>query len=361
MRALLAALLLLAPSAGPAPLFRLHDPRLDEISGIAAGIRSPAVVYVQNDSGDSARFFALDAHHGDVLAEYDVPGASNVDWEDIAVAPDAHGVPSVWLADIGDNGAQRGQIQLYRVPEPQVDTAARDRVLTTAAPQVWQLHYPEGAQNAESLAVAPDGTPYVFTKSPIGRTEVYAAPTQPGTGTLEHIGSISFGLTGTSGPFPAAGQLAATGADISPDGTRLVVRTYTDAYLWTVRDGDVAAALRTSPQRVPLPRQPQGEGVCFAGSRLLTDSELPGSAVYSVAVPAPPAAPSTPAAPASVSANPSANPPASSSAAPAAHRATSDSGGGHTWWAYAAGLVLAGCLAAVVGVVRHRRRHSRLG
>ena len=32
---------------------------LRELSGLAAGIRSPDVVYAQNDSGDSARFFAL--------------------------------------------------------------------------------------------------------------------------------------------------------------------------------------------------------------------------------------------------------------------------------------------------------------
>jgi hypothetical protein len=351
VRALLAALLLLAPSAGPAPLFRLHDPRLDEISGIAAGIRSPGVVYVQNDSGDSARFFALDAHDGDVLAEYDVPGASNVDWEDIAVAPDADGVASVWLADIGDNGAQRRQIQLYRVREPRVDTAARDRVLTTGAPEVWRLTYPEGAQNAESLAVAPDGTPYVFTKSLIGRTEVYAAPAHSGTATLRHIGSISFGITGTPGPFAPAGELAATGADVSRDGTRLVVRTYTDAYLWTVRGGDVAAALHTRPQRVPLPRQPQGEGVCFARSGLLIDSEKPGSAVYSVPVPAPPPAPSTPAAS-----------PTSKAASPAATRTTAVAGsGGFTWWPYAMGLLLAGCVVAVAGVVQRRRPHGRPG
>src|SRR4051812_10093372 len=100
--------LLLAGGGGavasvPSALFTISDHRIDEASGIARGHRSPGVYYVQNDSGDSARFFAVDARNGRVRAVFRIPGATNHDWEDIAVAPDTHGVWSVWLGDIGDN------------------------------------------------------------------------------------------------------------------------------------------------------------------------------------------------------------------------------------------------------------------
>jgi len=72
-------------------VFRFADSRIDEASGIGVGIASPGVVYVQNDSGDAARFFAVDASTGATLAVYSVPGAQNVDWEDLAVARDARG------------------------------------------------------------------------------------------------------------------------------------------------------------------------------------------------------------------------------------------------------------------------------
>ena len=103
-----------APVAGTAgrPVFRFADSRIDEASGIGVGIASPGVVYVQNDSGDTTRFFAVDASTGATLAVYSVPGAQNVDWEDLAVARDARGVPSVWLADIGDNDAARHRVKL---------------------------------------------------------------------------------------------------------------------------------------------------------------------------------------------------------------------------------------------------------
>ena len=159
----------------PAQLFTISAPAVDEASGIARGIASPGVYYVQNDSGDSARFFAIDAHSGAVRATYRVPGATNHDWEDLAVAPDAAGTPSVWLADIGDNDAVRSEVQLYRVDEPPVRAGSQ----VTGPPDVWRLRYPSGPVDAESLFVTPNGRAYVVTKESSGHSVVYEVPTRP--------------------------------------------------------------------------------------------------------------------------------------------------------------------------------------
>jgi hypothetical protein len=305
-----------AAVVAPVVVFRLSDPRIDEASGIAVGITSPGVVYVQNDSGDSARFFALDAHSGRTLAVYDVPGATNVDWEDIAVAPDAAGTPSLWLGDIGDNDAVRTQIEIYRVPEPKVSLDGNGATLSTGVPEVWRLRYPSGAVNAESLAVSPGGRAYLVTKSLTGSSSVYAVPPSSDGGrlqTLSRIGRITFGITGTANPFSVAGQLTATGAALSPDGTTLVVRTYSDAYFWRVGAGGVAAALTVAPVRIPLPDQPQGEGITFDGARVLIDSEHVDTAVYAVPLPAAITAAATATAPQSLA--PAASPSSASSAA----------------------------------------------
>lgn len=272
---------LVASLAATVLLFHLHDKRIDEASGIARGIAAPNVFYVQNDSGDSARFFAIDATTGRTRAVYTVPGAHNVDWEDLAVARDAHGVPSVWLADIGDNAATRTQVQVYRVDEPAIVRSG-----ATRKPQVWRLRYPSGPVNAESLAVGPDGRAYVVTKSDDGRSAVYAVPRTP-TGrvqTMHRVGEIRF--RGHGGIIPARLQRLATGAALSPDGSLFAVRTYTDAYVWAVHAGDLAAALRARPVRVAIPLQPQGEGICFDGRALVLDSEGVDSPVDRVALPA---------------------------------------------------------------------------
>jgi outer membrane protein assembly factor BamB len=270
-------------------VFRFTDSRIDEASGIGVGLASPGVVYVQNDSGDSARFFAVDASTGATLAVYSVPGAQNVDWEDLAVARDARGVPSVWLADIGDNDAVRQEVRIYRVDEPVVDRHRSGLELTTAEPSVWRLRYPDGPVDAEALAVAPDGASYVVTKSFLGESAVYAVPTTADptrVQTLRRVAAIRFSTTDTPGGPSVIGQLTATGAAISADGRVLAVRTYTDAYLWPVSRGDIAAALHGSPLRLALPEQRQGEGVAVRGSTLLVDSEGVGSTVYAVPTPA---------------------------------------------------------------------------
>jgi len=55
----------------------------------------------------------------------------------------------------------------------------------------------------------------------------------------------------------------ATGGEIRPDGQRVVVRTYTDAYEWPVTRNDVAAAFRLAPIHVPLPPTRQGEAITY--------------------------------------------------------------------------------------------------
>ncbi|MEP7021008.1 MAG: hypothetical protein ABI808_10175 [Pseudonocardiales bacterium] len=277
---------------GPTVLFHITDPRITEASGIAVGLASPGVVYVQNDSGDQARFFALDARSGRTVATYTVPGATNVDWEDLAVAPDARGVPSVWLADIGDNSAARDEIDVYRVDEPHLDASSTDAAAPTAPPDRWRLRYPDGPTDAESLAVSPHGAAYVVTKTLSGDARVYALPARADSSrvqVLRPLGSLHIGFSGTAGGPNRFGQRTATGAALSRDGAMLAVRTYTDAYLWRVRGSDVAAAIRTKPIRLALPAQPLGEGVAFDGTRLLIDSERSGSAVYALALPAVPA------------------------------------------------------------------------
>jgi hypothetical protein len=171
-------------------LFLIADPRINEASGIAASIVDPRVVYVQNDSGDAPRFFALDARTGRTVAMHPVPGATNVDWEDLAVARDRRGVASVWLADIGDNDARRADVCIYRVDEPRPGTAV-------GRPEVWRLRYPDGPHDAESLAVAPGGAAFIVTKSLLGSSAVYTVPARPGgVQTLRKIGEIRFALTG---------------------------------------------------------------------------------------------------------------------------------------------------------------------
>src|SRR5207247_1030146 len=97
---------------------------------------------------------------GVLLAEFDLGGATNVDWEDIAVGPCSSGT-CVFLGDTGDNDMNRTQYAVYRVAEPDPAAGAKQMVPSTRLPFV----YPDGPHNAEALLVHPTtGDVYVVTK-----------------------------------------------------------------------------------------------------------------------------------------------------------------------------------------------------
>ena len=186
------------------------------------------------------------------------------------------GVPSVWLADIGDNDATRDEVRIYRVDEPVVDRHRVGLRLNTNRAICVATPLPRRTTDAEALMVAPGGAGYVVTKSFFGESSVYAVPAiadPTRVQILRRVAAIRFSMTGTPGGPSAIGQLTATGAGMSADGRLLAVRTYTDAYLWPVSGGDIAAALRGSPVRIALPEQRLGEGIAVQKSTLLVDSE----------------------------------------------------------------------------------------
>ncbi|TYP83682.1 hypothetical protein [Blastococcus xanthinilyticus] len=261
-----------AAAEEPAPTVRcsITDPRLAELSGlVVVGDQMLAL----NDGGEQVTVLGLD---GDcTVIDVQTAPVDPYDPEDLAVGPDG----TVWIADTGDNGADRATVALH-VLRP------------GGVPSLYRLTYPDGPHDAEALLMAPDGTPYVVTKEVLGASGVYR-PAGPlvdgGTVALERVAAVNLTLTGTpGGPVGRAGQLMVTGGAVAADGSALALRTYTDAYVWPLAGSDVAGALGGDPVHIPLPESPQGEAISFAadGKALLVASEGLPSAVTVVPLPA---------------------------------------------------------------------------
>jgi hypothetical protein len=312
--------------AGPAVRCQVTDPRLAELSGLVdVGDRVLAVA----DGGQQVAVSVLD--RACRVVDETVAPLDPYDPEDLGVGPDG----TVWLADTGDNNATRETVALIAL-RPDGSTA------------LFRLTYPDGPHDAEALLVAPDGTPYLVTKEVLGASRVFrpAAPlVDGGTVALADVGGVTFTLTGTpGGPVGRAGQLLVTGGAVARDGSRIALRTYTDAYVWPLAGADVPAALAGEPVRIALPEAPQGEAVSFTadGAALLVASEGLPSDVTVVPVPAPPAAPAPP-----------------SSADPSAAEQPDDGGTGVP--PVAAGLVAAAVATVLVWLAGRVRRGRAAG
>lgn len=243
--------------AVPEQRCRISDPNLTELSGLASDGR---YWYAVDDGGSSIRVTLLD--RGDCsVRDVWTSETDPYDVEDLALAPDG----AVWLADTGDNRRERSTVALHRLTENGDST-------------LYRLSYPDGPHDAEAILLDRAGTPHVVTKEPFGVAFVYrpaVALAADATVPWERVGSVALPTTDSpDGPIKGIGTRLVTGGSVSPDGTMIALRTYTEAYLFHAPDGDVAAALQRPPVPVRLPPEPQGEAIAWEpDGTLLTTSE----------------------------------------------------------------------------------------
>ena len=267
------------PAGAYAPgelLFNFQDAQITESSGVAVSSYSDAVLFTNNDSGDTARFFAIGSQ-GQTLATFDVVGAA-VDWEDMASGPGSAGGRALYLADIGDNNQARTVVTVYEVAEPVVNPLLDGQMGVLTPTAVHTLAYPGRSKNAETLLVDPaSGALAIVSKEASGNSGLYLAPEliDPNVPrVLERVATIAFSTLASDAE--SSGGLLTTGGAISPDGTKLVIRTYDEAFEWSIpSNGSLVAAVAQTPTRVALPRTQQGEAICYSrdSSSLITTSE----------------------------------------------------------------------------------------
>lgn len=264
---------------------------MTETSGLAVSRAHPGVIWAHNDSGDTARFFAID-QTGALLATYHLPGVTAVDWEDMAIGETA-GADDLYLADTGDNLSLRTDIVVYRVaePDPAADGPGDHDVTSTAI----HLTYPDKAHDAETLMIDPtNGDLVVVTKDisggPSGVFVLHGASVAAGTNVLEKVAEIPFGsfapqkpVPEGSPPLPSALPKVPTSGEIAPAGDVLAVRTYGTVWLWSRAPGQsLASALTAPPCEGPSAIEPQGEAVAFDpdGGGYWTTSEGAGAPLH---------------------------------------------------------------------------------
>lgn len=242
----------------PMQVGTIEDTMLNGPSGMVASRAHPGVLWAHMDTGGPATVFAL-TPAGKSLGEYALMGVTQTDWEDIAVGQGPGAGSYIYVGDIGDNSANRTQVQIYRLPEPEV-TTTQAAVKMTVTAQVLRFTYPDGAHNAETLMVDPvSGDLLILTKDTSGMSTLFkaanATPVDMPT-VLEKVTTVQVGMSGTM-----AAQ--AGGGDISPTGDRIIVRAYTTTLLWP-RAATWAATFMAAPKMLTSPTEPQAEGISFA-------------------------------------------------------------------------------------------------
>lgn len=259
---------------------RLADPALTELSGLAYSRRHAGALYGHNDSGDRARFFALD-ERGTRLGEFAVQGASATDWEDMAAGACANGAdPCLYFGDTGDNAMSRTLYTVYRVPEPDALGTPGAPLQGTLSAERFDFVYPDGSHNCEALVADPsDPTRVWVVLKASGRAEVYRVPLRAGQrSTAERVGELAI-------PTAAGSTFLVTAADAHRCAPRLLVRTYGDVLEFVAPEGSPFEARFAAPGRVlEAPPDVQGEAIAYRPTGgFLTGSEGAASNLHRAA------------------------------------------------------------------------------
>ena len=261
----------------PGPILRIragYVPReLRESSGVAVSRRHDGILWSHNDSRNENLLFATTLA-GELRGTYRVVGADNRDWEDIASAP-CHDGPGdcLYIADTGDNGRRQREVAIFVVPEPTPRPGDTARIRETAPAQKWVIRYDDGPQDVEAIAVAPDGEVLLVSKGRGGPVRLYAVKPEHVRGERPTSARLIREMDIT--PLRLVGRWV-TGAAISPDGRRMVIRTYTELFFYRLD-----AASRWTRLGSPCflgAEEPQGEGVDFLDGEtlVLTSEAAPG-------------------------------------------------------------------------------------
>ena len=229
---------------------------LPEGSGVAASRQSPGRLWAHNDSGEPV-LIAVDSQ-GAAVGRVRVSGATVEDWEALAVGPCPAG-SCLYVGDIGDNEADRRNITIYRVPEPENASGS------VAVADAFRAAYPDGAHDAEALLVTPKGAIFVVTKGDTGPVAMYRLPpdAKPGaTVTLQRVGKPR-----QSGQVPADERI--TDGAVSPSGAWVALRTKTAVFIY--RSQDLLSGNWREASRVSLKTlgEPQGEGIAFGDEKTI--------------------------------------------------------------------------------------------
>ena len=239
------------------PVGRITYGPISESSGIARSRQFADCYWTHNDSGDSARIFAIQAD-GKLIRQVRITGARNRDWEDIAIDGDGH----LYIGAFGNNSAKRTDLKVLKLVEPDPRAGKTRLPLTVRVKEVYPFRFPDGNFDCEGLFIL-DGKIHIVNKVYNGKTGLYvmADPTTTGTNVLKRVDDID--------------ELSITAADANPAGTRIALLSYNHVVVFN--RPAAAAASPVSGKRwakaTGWARTRQAEAVCFDDGGLRVTNE----------------------------------------------------------------------------------------
>ncbi len=247
----------------PEIIGEIKSKEIEESSGLVNSRCNAEILWTHNDSGNKNHIYALDKT-GKNLGTWKVAGAKNADWEDIATFQNKQGECFLYIGDIGNNVRVRNVFSIYKIKEPKVSdadkTSSDKNPLITEKAEAISFTYPDIRHDSEALLVHPETQNiYILTKRFSGASGVYKLSDYKTNKTTQLNKIADFSL-------PALPNGLVTGGEISPDGKRIILCDYFNAYeIETDSDEkNFDEIWKDEPSIIELGERQQGEAICYS-------------------------------------------------------------------------------------------------
>jgi hypothetical protein len=257
----------------------IYDRNIGEVSGIAVSFIHEDVVWVINDSGNSASVYALNPK-GEGMGTLSIQGVSNNDWEDLA-SFEYKGKPYILIADVGDNFTKREAYFLHLIEEP--DIKKTSDLFSLSIKPSWSITYTyeDGPRDCESVAVDMVNKKILLLSKRDKPPVLYELPLKKQKNAVARKCAEIKPLPRTRQDNTDFSKYSnqPTAMDISSDGLSAVVLTYDSAFYFSKRkSADWATVFSGSPKEIRYPPLRQAESVCFnrdGSSIFITSEQVP--------------------------------------------------------------------------------------
>lgn len=251
----IAALCLLACSSEISDLFSsakekgIVDIKLEEASGLVASAAHPGYFWTHNDSGNGAELFLIDSV-ANIAATMPLAQVTNRDWEDITIGPGPEPDKNyIYVGDIGDNNAKYPLKIIYRLEEPVTIEDNRIEKFDTLFIQLA-----DGTRDSEALMIDPISSDMFIVSKREDSVRLYQ---------FSNIWKSGDTLTAELKiKLPYFNTVA---ADISVDGTEVLLKNYDHVYYWKRNSSEpIADLLARTPLELKYKPEKQGESIAWS-------------------------------------------------------------------------------------------------
>ena len=240
----------------------LENSKIDEASGISSSKNNPDLVWMHNDSGDLAKVYGVGLD-GTYLGAIRLKGAIARDWEDMCIGPGPEDdTDYLYIGDIGDNFSKFKKKRIHRFEEPIVNSN-QDSPFNIKIKDFDTIvfTYPDGNRDAEALMVDPNTKDLYILSKRESSVSIYRLPYPQSTSKVIEAEKLGNFTVSPDKSYRRSDQI--TAADISRDGSKIIIKTYYDIIMLNNLNNSVASAFSSEQIKLDYTPVRGGEAVCW--------------------------------------------------------------------------------------------------